>query len=387
MKKRAIATAFMTTAFACSDAPAPDSAQAPSPPAQRPSGGNPGDRPASIPSRPAPAPSADPAPRAVVRAVPDFVDFGFVRPHTTLERTIALVNDGDTPLRIGVAVPSCQCTTVDLDGKVIPARGRLEFPISMKVSSTGVKLANLQIAVEGVDSIIRVELRAEVVYSIRAVTQNQPGGAFDPYIDAATNPARVRGEAVIESLDGAPFKVLSVGMKPPRFVDWDPSQPPRASYRVRYDVSAKDCASMPRYLIVETDRADCPLIDMRVRHECTHIRPRIPFAEFRANAGVLSPSAPGHFEIEIKRMGAPAQPRGQAAAPGRVLSVASSRPDLTAELVDQVFDGENILAKVRLTPKAGTLGVMLFPVRFTVAAPGGQGTLTEDLLVYCKAVE
>jgi len=385
--KGLLAASLLSTAFALAESPAPVSPQAPAAPPAAPPGpapkapAAPAPKAPAAPARPAPpsapAPQASPA-RAIVRAVPARVDFGFVRPHTKVETTVALVNDGDRPLRIGTAVPSCQCTTVDLDGKIIPARGKLEFPMSMKVSSTGVKLANVQIVVEDVESIIRVELRAEVVYAIRAVTQNQPGGSMDPFIDAATNPSRVRGEATVESLDGAAFTILSVGMKPPRFLDWDPSQPPRSSYRVRYDVSAKDCDSMPRYLVIETDRVDCPLIDMRVRHECTHIKPKLGFAEFRANAGVVSPSAPGVFDIEIKHMRSPA-------GAGRVVSVTSTRPDMQAELVEQTSDGESVLAKVRVTPLAGASGVMLFPMQFTAAVPG-KGSITESLLVYCKVV-
>jgi len=329
------------------------------------------------------APAVPPSPSASgpVRLEPARIDFGFVRPHTKLDSTVSIVNDLDQPLTISAAQPTCQCTTVDLVGKVIPARGKLDFPISMKVSSTGLKQAAVQIAIEGAgfERVLVVELSAQVVYSIRAVTQNAPGGPWDPFIDAATNPARVRGEVKVESLDGKPFKVLSVGMKPPQFLDWAPSQAPKSSYRVRYDVSAVDCPSMPRYLILETDRTDAPLIDMRVRHECTHIKPAVGFAEFRANAGIVSPSSPGTFEIEIKRMKTPA-------GVGRVLGVSSMRSDMKAELVEQTNDGESVLATVRLTPLAGASGVMLFPVKFAFELPGQPRQVEEQLLVYAKAV-
>lgn len=331
------------------------------------------------PQQSAPRSATPPVAQGPVRLQPPRVEFGFVQPHSKLDANVVIVNDLDRPFEIIAAKPSCQCTTVDLVGKVVPAKGTLEFPVSMKVSSTGVKQASVQIALEGLDRVLTVELRADVVYPIRGVTKNSAGGQADPFIDAATNPARVRGELTVESLDGQPFKVVSVGMKPPRFVDWDPSQPARASYRVLYDVSAPDCASMPRYLIIETDRLDAPLIDMRVRHQCTHIKPVIGFAEFRANAGVISPSVPGTFEIEIKHMNTPT-------GVGRVLAVTSTRPDMKAELVDQNSDGESVLAKVRITPLAGAAGVMLFPVRFTVAMPGQAKPIEEQLLVYCKAV-
>lgn len=310
---------------------------------------------------------------------PARIDFGFVRPHTLLEAEAKIVNDTDQPVRILAAKPTCQCTTIDLAGKVVPARGSLPFPVSMKVSATGEKVAAVNVVVEGMNTLLQIELRAEVVYAIRAITQNKPGGTWDPFIDAASNPARVRGEVIVSSLDKEPFRVLSVGMKPPQFLDWNPSQEPKSSYRVKYDVSARDCPSMPRYLIIETDRADAPLVDMRIRHSCTRITPTLELAEFRANAGVISPSAPGAFEIEIKNVATPG------GGHTKITDVTSTLPSIKAELVDQKFDGSSLLVTVRLTPQSGTKGVMLFPVRFGVQTPG-KAPFTEELLVYTKAV-
>lgn len=325
------------------------------------------------------APTAQPtAPAGPVRMEPPRIDFGFVAPHTVLNGEAKIVNDTDQPLRIAAAKPTCQCTTVDLVGKLVPAHGSLSFPVSMKVSATGAKMASVTVVLEGYDAAIRIDLRAEVVYPIRAITQNTPEGSWDPFIDADKNPARVRGEITISSLDGKPFRVLSVGLKPPQFVDWDATKPPKASYRAKYDIAAPDCDSMPRYLIIETDRSDAPLIDMRVRHKCTQIKPKIQLAEFRANAGVISPTKPGTFELEIKKA---AMPGGRL----QITGVTSTRSDVTAELVDQKFDGESLLLTVRLTPKPGLLGVLLFPVRFAVQAPGQQA-FNEDFLVYTKAV-
>lgn len=351
---------------------------------------------------PASAPASAPAARATsapVRIEPAIVDFGFVRPHTVCEATAQIVNDTDQPLTIKAAQPTCQCTTVDLVGKVVPAHGKLEFPVKMKVSSTGQKLAAVHVVVTdaaGEDSLLKVDLRAEVVYSIRAVTQNPPGGTWDPYIDASRDPTRVRGEITVSSLDGKPFRVLSVGARAPTFVDWTPDAPPKASYRVRYDVSAPDCESMPRYLIIETDRPDAPLIDVRVRHQCTHIRPRLHLAEFRANAGIFSASNPGTFEIELKPGVFEAATRENAAAqrklialpgPVDIVGVTSLRNDVIAELVDQKSDGEHKLVTVRLTPKPGsTPGVTMFPIRFSVRPPG-LAPFEDDFLVYGKIVK
>lgn len=335
---------------------------------------------AALPAFATPAPQAQPAiPQGAaaapgpIRAEPAQKDFGVVKPHTTLKADFALVNASDQPVRIAAAVPSCQCTTLDLVGKTVPPRGRLAFPVTMKVSSTGVKLADVKIAFEGSEQLVRVGMKAEVAYPVRGVSVNAKGEK-EPFIDAFADPTKVKGEVIVESLDGTPFTVLSVKGKPPVFLDWDPAQPPRPSYRVAYDVSPAGGTPVPPYLIIETSHPEARLIDMRVRHETTKISPRLNFAEFRANAGVISADAPGTFEIEIKDMNAM-----------RVTGVQSKHPGVTAELVSQKADGKSVLATVKVTPIGPLRGVMLFPVTFSASQPGQTAPLTADLLVYAKA--
>ena len=53
--------------------------------------------------------------------------------------------------------------------------------------------------------------------------------------------------------------------------------------------TALPCEQVPKYLVVETDRPEARLIDMRVRHECTRINPAFGFAQYRENLGVIAP--------------------------------------------------------------------------------------------------
>ena len=114
-----------------------------------------------------PMKGAAPDPSAHVLADPAGLDFGIVPPHTLLEGDFTLVNTGDRPLKVLQAVPSCQCTTVDIVGKQVPAKGTLAVPVTMKVSSTGLKVANVKVVLQDEPRPITLDLRAEVAYPVR----------------------------------------------------------------------------------------------------------------------------------------------------------------------------------------------------------------------------
>lgn len=313
----------------------------------------------------APAPATGP-----VIAEPAMVDLGFIAPRSTVRRDVTLVNTLDRPVRILAAEPTCTCTSVDLKGKVIPARGTLNFPIEMHVSaSTGSKFAEVQIALDGVKGILKVGLSGEISYAIRA-TSVDASGATRPYIDADTDPARVQGTLRVESLDKQPFTVRSVLGQPPEFVGFDPaSGQPQNAYELRYDLSKFPCAQMPPYVLIETDRADCRVLDMRVRHNCTRVSPKLPFAEFRGNAGTMIAGQPAPVEIGFKKSGKL-----------RVGSVRSLDPRFTAVLASQRMDKDGLVATATLTAQTDLRGVVMLPLEVTV--PTDRGDITERFLVY-----
>ena len=304
------------------------------------------------------------APTGTVAADPPLVNFGIVAPHTKLDAKFRLVNAGDRPVKVLQAVPSCQCTTIDIVGKEIPARGVLEVPVSMKVSSTGLKLANVKIMAEGQPRPITLDLRAEVAYAVR-VQVADASGALQPYVDAVENPARLKGEAVVSSVDGKAFRVKSVQGAAPELVPGQGDEP-RATWKVRFDLPGAPCEQVPKYLLVETDRADARLVDARVRHECTRITPGIDIAEFRSNAGVIAPGAGATFDIEIKQLGQ-----------NRVGSVEALDPRFKATLVGQKADGKSVLATVRIEPGPEVKGVFITPVRLLAVDPQGRPFQTQ----------
>lgn len=291
-------------------------------------------------------PARAPAAAATVRAEPAVIDFGFVKPEETVTAKVMLINPLDQPITIARAVPSCQCTGIDIEGKTIPAKGTLEMPISMKMSKAPVrKGASVTLVLQPVNQVLKVEMSAEVTLPIRA-TPN--------FVDAQKG--ALKGEFTIAATDGKPFRVLTANGTTPIFRDFDPTKDsPKSSYRIGYDFSAPGFV-VPKYFVVETDRTDCPLVDLRVRHETTKISPPVKVAEFRSSIGRVAPGEAGTFDLEFEAVGS-----------ARVASVRSLWDGATVRLVEQRPDGQNLLLVCEVQPKAGHVGPMLFPVEIAIA--------------------
>ena len=298
-----------------------------------------------------------------VKAEPAGFDAGFVQPHAEVRWEATLRNTLAQDVRCVRAAPSCTCTSVDAVGKVVPANGTLKVPLSMKTSgATGEKTAVVVLQFEGVPGIVELSLKATVAYPVHAWQLNPgPDGKprRDPFINAYDIKANVRGEVTAESLDGRPFRVLSVNGEPPVFVDPARAAVPAESCAVRYDFSALPCDRVPKYLVIETDRADARLIDLRVRHECTRISPAFSFDGFRENLGVLRPGETREYAIAIKR-----------ATGVRIERVTSLDPRIEARFLEQKAGStDEVLVRYAVTARPDASGVVIGALRFAGVGP------------------
>jgi squalene-hopene/tetraprenyl-beta-curcumene cyclase len=327
-----------------------------------------------------------------VKANPAFRNFGIVAPETTVELQATLTNPLDRPVKCIRSVPTCQCTTMDMLGKEIPARGSISVPVSMKTgSTTGQKTASVRMMFEGVPGLVEVKITADVAYAVRGYQVNTyPGkpAQKDTFVNAFDFPHQVMGEVTIETVDQKPFRLLSVQNAPPVFVDFNPaSDAPRAAYRVRYDFSSAPCEQVPKYLIFETDRPDSPLMDMRVRHQCTRIENAFAFAAYRDNLGIMPVGKPRELAVEIKH-----------ANGVRIDRVESMDPRLAVQMTGTKSDSDSLLVQMTVTAQPGAQGVFIAPIRFHGEGPDpkrpippgqppvGVTPRMADYLVYLKAV-
>lgn len=299
-----------------------------------------------------------------VKAEPPLKDFGFVAPNTQLDWTAKITNPLNEQVKCIVSKPSCTCTTLDMVGKVIPAGGSITVPVSMKTSgATGSKTATVQMIFqrasgEVVPGALELRLRAEVVYAIRGYQVNpQPGGAtgMDPFVNAFDFPAQEKGTVVVESLDGKPFNVVTVMGKP---VVATPMNAEKSKLSVPYDFSMLGCADKPKWLVIETDRPDAPLVEMRVRHACTGIKPAFGYAQYYENLGVLEQGKERPFIIQINHCNGV-----------RVDAVTSQDPRLQVKLIDTATEGDTLYVKVSVTPQPGMDGVFVLPLIVSGAGP------------------
>ena len=205
-----------------------------------------------------PVPVATPV---LVVIEPPLVDFGRVAPGSQHPAKFAIRNIGAQPVTITSVVPSCKCTGVNaLKGTVIAPGASVELLATLDVPRTpGEKEAKVFLIFEGSQAPMIAMLKADATLAVRA----NPS-----FVDALK---KVKGGSiVVSSEDRKPFQIKSAGGVVPVFSGFDPSKDaPRAAYTLQWSAPTAPCESMPLWWIIETDRADCPLIPLRIRHECT----------------------------------------------------------------------------------------------------------------------
>ncbi len=296
------------------------------------------------------APSVDEAIDALppIRLEPEVMDFGIIPPSVTREGIVKLINTSQKELEILTVQPSCKCTTLgeDISGQKIPPGGFIELKAAMKAqSSPGTKKAEIKILVDGYSQVLNVHLRNEVSLPVRItpaylnVVKGQP----------------LTGRTVIESIDKQPFTVCAVGGKPPHLVGFDPAtDAPRNQYLLEWDFERDfEPGKAPRYWIIETDRADCPLIDIFVRHETTMPLPKLKLTDYRHSFGRIEQGVNPEFVVDITEIG----------ADERIVTAASDSSAAKIELVGTTLEGDTTHVTLRMIPSANTVGITYIPFK------------------------
>ncbi len=281
------------------------------------------------------------------------MNFGVVPPGTKVSHTFVLVNPTKAAVMVRAVKPTCQCTTAEnVEGKQIPAGGTLEMPVTMQVpSTTGKKNAAVNILLS-TGAGPRLVLRAESAYAVRTIP---------PYVDAFQKPENMKGMINLISNDDQPFKVLSVAGKEPVFINNGGEESvARKMHTISYDLGLFDCASMPKWILIETDHPNAPLVEMRVRHECTKLKHQLQPGSITlnldgwiANTGRIAPGAQGDFSVEIKQF-----------KNMKIDSVSSLDPRFKATLLDQKpGDGDRVQVRIAIQPLTNMTGVFQVPVQ------------------------
>ena len=293
----------------------------------------------------APAQPRTSAPTPPLAAEPPTADLGFLAPNTAGEGTVRILNTGSTPLTIKQVQPSCKCTTSnDLVGKVIEPGKSIEMQVKLDgAPAVGPRNSSVKIMVDGFTRPLDIPVRAEVTLPVRCVP---------PYVNAVDGKNLI-GRLVLESIDGKPFKILSMTGAPMVIQYGDGSQDaPRSSWVVTYDISGVPAgAPLPAFLLVETDAAGAGVVDVRVRSRNPPQKPKIAVIEQRLNISRVAKGTNGTatFVFKLKDM--------------KVDSVTTASPDATVELAATAPGAEDGTAvSVRITPRADVSGIITVPI-------------------------
>lgn len=339
---------------------AQDRPQAPRPPAPR-------------PNQPAAAPQQQPAP---LRVEPAVIDLGRIDASSKHPVQFTLRNITNAPQTILDARPSCKCTALNaLAGRTLQPGEAIALDATMDAPSMpGDKDAQIFILVEGFDRRIVATIKSVVVMPI----ESDP-----PFVDIREG--RLRATTRVVARDGKPFRILSAGGNAPVFADAQgrattPPSSPQAEYQLVADFTSVPTDQLMQYWVIETDRADCAIVPVQVRHEATGLQfdPTAPrrrwlWSESLFNAGLVAAGTTMPAVFEISRYD---PPRGQSGpAPmnwGEVIRVASRSPLLTAELLNTDTRGDKVVITMNITFAPEADGRSIY-VPIEVTTPTGTG--------------
>ncbi len=286
---------------------------------------------------------------------PPVLDFGNLPPGGTGTGLVKIWNVGGEPLKIIRSITSCGCTVAEnLAGREIPPGGFTEFSTTMNMKSgLGEKKEKISIVFEGYTETFAVYyFMAEVSLPIRVTP---------PYIRASdrVNDEWVHttsGELRVESTDGKPFRILGSHGEPPQFIGFDPAtDSPASQYTIRWDLDRFTEATLPWFWVIETDRADSPVVDVRLRHESTQpIRPRgrpwVPIDQ-RILVGEVRDGDPFEVATKIEFV--------ERYTPDPMTAgVTSDSPFLEAQLLEAQQDDQFLQFRIRITPVEAKPGLL-----------------------------
>ncbi|MBL9149221.1 MAG: DUF1573 domain-containing protein [Phycisphaerae bacterium] len=304
-----------------------------------------------------------------LQITPSPARLGNVAPNSTTSATFIIKNMGQAPLTVKSAKPSCKCTGItDIVGKTINPGESIELKAALKAPPVpGPKDAKVFIEVNEMPGAAIAMLEGEVVMPLLATP------AFVDALKGVT-----AGTVQVKAADGKPFRILSVAGGPPPFDGFDPAKDePRAEYTLKWNLAG--VAQPPIWWVIETDRPDCPMIPLRVRHDQTgsrHDMERMSrfwiVKDQIALGGLMTVGVPTEVTVELEHY----NPResGKIVAPAwrDVKSVQSGSPLLNAEILEvKPLGDDHLEVKLRLIAKEGAAGLLSAPMTITTATGAG----------------
>ncbi len=305
---------------------------------------------------------------------PPKVDFGAVPPGSKKSTTFTLRNPTASPLRIVDAKPSCKCTDITpLKGVVIPAGGSVELKATLDVPRTpGKKDAKVMIVVE----------QYGMALAQMEATATLPITANPEYIDALRGVTS--GTITLASGDGAPFSVVGTWGLP--ITESEPGA--KASHTLAWTTEGV-VGPIVQWVVVATDRADTPLVALRIRHETTGTlfdkdareARQWFFADPLVVAGSMTVGTTQRLRVDLESTN-PAARGGVQRADWSTVTSAACGPTVEGfhgVLGPVALEGDFVRVDIEFTVDKASAGLRVVPVTITTAT--GSGVIPVAVLV------
>ena len=295
---------------------------------------------------------------------PPKVDFGAVPPGARKSTTFTLRNPTGAPLKIIDAKPSCKCTDITpMKGVTIPAGGSVELQATLAVPRTpGKKDAKVMIVVE----------QYGMTVAQMEATATLPIMASPEYVEALKGVAS--GTFTLAAGDGAAFNVIGSWGLP-----ITEAQPSAKASHVMTWTTAGVTGPLPQWVVVATDRADAPLVALRIRHESTGTlfdkdareARQWFFADPLVVAGRMEKGTKQQLELDLESTNPAARRIPVREGWNAVTGATCATGGFACTLAESKLDGDFVRVKIDFTVDKAPSGLSVVPVTITTATGSG----------------
>lgn len=320
----------------------------------------------------APQPRTAPTQAHPLVVDPPKVDFGAVPPGARKSTTFTLRNPTGAPLKIIDAKPSCKCTDITpMKGVTIPAGGSVELQATLAVPRTpGKKDAKVMIVVE----------QYGMTVAQMEATATLPIMASPEYVEALKGVTS--GTFTLAAGDGAPFNVIGSWGLP--ITEAEPGA--KASHVMTWATAGVN-GPLPQWVVVATDRADAPLVALRIRHESTGTlfdkdareARQWFFADPLVVAGRMEKGTTQRLELDLESTNPAARRIPVREGWNAVTGATCATGGFACTLAESKLDGDFVRVKIDFTVDQAPPGLSVVPVTITTAT--GSGVIPVAVLV------
>lgn len=289
---------------------------------------------------------------------PERLDLGWLRPSETGESTVRIVNTSGGVVNLLRVTSSCSCTVPELedDEKILRPGESVELEVGLKATANpGPMNQRVYIWYEGSRAPYELLVSADVSRAVKT----------DPSFVMLLG--KKSGRIKLSSLDGRPFRVLSVDGREPELTDED-GEAIDASTRVEeayvtYDYEGVAVEDLSRWFIIETDHPEATELPLRVIHQSLYQSSGRETWNLVTDRVILGRMKPGDEAVKEIRLNAVASAED-------VTGVAVDDEAIDAEILEKRVEGREVVLKVRFVATGAKTG--LIKTRLGIEAEGQE---------------